>query len=275
VPYIYDAHDFYPQVENAATLSHFWAHWIKPFERRIEGWCIRHAAAVVTVSDGVAQLYKDFFGCKAVVVRNVQDSRLDREPTQHLRQALQLSAEHFLLVCVGNAKSGMAVSELFTALLALPPHVHVAFVGARYEPHIELACSKGLAERVHAVPPVMPYDVIPFIRSADAALVIYYPETVNYEYCLPNGFFQPISAQLPLLYPELPEIKKIAEQYKIGIPIDPQSSSSIIKGVTELMNDAEMRMSFRQNLHLAKQELSWEREEDILRELFATILSVH
>ena len=37
-------------------------------------------------------------------------------------------------------------------------------------------------------------------------------------------FFQPIAAGLPVLYPELPEIRRIAEQYELGVPIDPQRS---------------------------------------------------
>jgi hypothetical protein len=102
--------------------------------------------------------------------------------------------------------------------------------------------------------------------------VIYYAESVDYKYCLPNGFFQPISAQLPLLYPELPEIKSIADRYRIGVPIDPQVPASIIRGVTTLLSDPALRMTLRHNLQLTQHDLSWTHEEALLRDLFARLL---
>lgn len=271
--YIYDAHDFYSQIGHFQDPSSLQVHWIKPFEQWIERLCIKKAAALVTVSDGVAQLYKDYCDSEAVVVRNVQDIRFNCKHNLHLRKRLHLSSDEFLIVCVGNAKPGMAVAELYEAMINLPTDVHIAFLGGGYEPYITMAQAKGLEQRVHFVPPVAPNEVIPFIQSADAAIVIYYSMSVNYQNCLPNGFFQPISAQLPLFYPELSEIKKIVEHYNIGIPIDPQSPPSITKGVITLLNNKELMFTFRQHLILAQQELNWEREEKILFDLFSQILN--
>jgi glycosyltransferase involved in cell wall biosynthesis len=123
------------------------------------------------------------------------------------------------------------------------------------------------------VPPVSPDEVVPFIRSADAALVLYYARSPNYEHCLPNGFFQSVGANLPVLYPELPELRRLATEYGFGLPIDPRDPNSIRDAVCALLRDRTLRESLRQRSASAAQALSWEREERALCELVERALA--
>jgi hypothetical protein len=116
-------------------------------------------------------------------------------------------------------------------------------------------------------------EVVPFIRTADASLILYYPLSANYENCLPNGFFQSIGAELPLLYPQLTEIKKLAEKYKLGIPVDPQSAQSIREAVMQLSEGPDVVSTYKKNLRAANLALSWEREESILYDLIRRVLN--
>jgi glycosyltransferase involved in cell wall biosynthesis len=264
-PIIYDAHDYYPVLYEKGIYATFY--------KKLESWCIRKAAATVTVSDGVARLIRRQFGCKPIVMRNCEDRRLEQELTRDMREVLGVSPDTFLLVVVGQAKPGQALLEMLEAMTHLPAKVHVAFLGRGYEKYWQRVKSLGLEQRVHIVLPVKPFEVVPFIKSADAALLLYYPCSPNYLYCLPNGFFQPVAAELPIIYPELPEIKRIAEQYELGIPIDPQSPKSITRAVLELMQDPERLSMYRRNARRVGRDLSWEREEGILRDLIRKALS--
>ena len=271
--YIYDAHDFYSQLEDNESFPSFWSRWIIPFERVVETWCIKHAAAVVTVNDGIAQLIQDAYGPRAIIIRNAHDLRLDQAPSQHIRQQLHLPPDQFLVVSVGHAKPGMAIEEMLKALLSLPLNVHVAFLGDGYAPYDKTVQEHNLEGRVHFVLPVKPYEVVPFIRSADAAIVLYYSKSVDYQYSLPNRFFQSIAAELPMLYPELAEIKRLAELYSVGMLIDPRLPQSISTAIEELMRDPERVHHLKHNLRIAKEKLSWEHEEEVLRDLLTRCLS--
>lgn len=275
INFIYDAHDFYSGIEKRGNLAPFKRHWLNPFLYKVESCCIKKAAAVVTVSDGVARLQEETFNCQSVVARNCHDCRLEQIPRQHLRELLCLSADDFLVVTIGQAKAGQAIKESLDAMQKLPNNVHLALVGKNTDQHLDLIRQRKLEGRVHAVPPVMPFEVVPFVRSADASLILYYSRSPNYENCLPNALFQSIAAELPLLYPELTEIKRIAERYDLGIPIDPLDPESIRSGVLELMTDADRFSTYHENLCVAKEELSWEREEGILRELLSKVIKEH
>jgi glycosyltransferase involved in cell wall biosynthesis len=189
-----------------------------------------------------------------------------------LRDILKISLDDFLLVSIGQAKKGMAVCECLEAMTILPRHVLLALVGRNQEQHLEMIRHYGLEERVHVVQPMKPFEVISFVKSADAAIILYYPRSVNYEFCLPNGFFQSVSAELPLLYPELPEIKNLAETYQLGIPIDPSIPRSISTAVKRLIESPALRSQYHENARRAKEELSWEKEEVILRDLVFSVL---
>jgi len=273
-PLVYDAHDFYPGIKSPEEirLLKFEQRWTIAFCQNIESRLIKYASNVITVSGGVARLQRETFGCNATVVRNCHDFRLDQEPSTDIRSTLGLSPDKFLLVVVGNAKQGMAIQEVLDALAELPHHVHLVFLGKFYEQRLSNLCGGALGGRIHVVSPMKPYEVVPFIRTADASIIIYYPRSVNYQHCLPNGFFQSVAAELPILYPELPEIQQIAEKYMIGIPISPRVPRSISAAVNRLLNDPNLLATYRRNLREIREELSWEKEEVILRELISKAL---
>ena len=274
VPYIYDAHDFYQGIERDDEIS--WAHryLTRPFERWLERQCIKNAAAVVTVADGIAAQLRSTYGCDALVIRNCQDSRLEQERLPGLRETVGVNSDDFLVVVIGNAKKGQALLEMLQAIVELPEAVHVAFLGAGYaEMCAEEVQRLELGRRVHFVPPVKPFEIVPFVRSADATAILYYPRSVNYANCLPNGFFQSLAAELPVLYPDLHEIKKVAERFDVGICIDPQDPQSLRAGIETLRNDPARYKELRRNLEKAHSSLDWVNEEAHLMKLIADVLA--
>lgn len=271
-PIIYDAHDFYPEVWRKGELSAFWRSTFLPILSAWEGWVARRADAVVMVGDGVAGLFEQAYGVRPHVLRNCHDRRLEREPVRSLRQVVGVGPQDILLVSVGNRKPGMAVRQAMEALARLPDHVHLAFVGRFHEDAAATARSLGIEARIHAVGAVAPEEVVPFIRSADAALVLYWPETGNYKNILPNGFFQSLSAHLPLLWPALPDLAAIIGGQGVGRVIDPRDPASIAAGVQWLIDNPDATEYARKAVGVLSDQVCWEREEEKLGRLVAHVL---
>jgi glycosyltransferase involved in cell wall biosynthesis len=260
--YIYDAHDFYPSLPYNFQLR---------LVRRLEGICVRKAAAFVTVGEGIAGLYRGKYGRAATVIRNCHDGRLDRPPQKDIRQALGLSPEDFLLVCVSRPVEGRAVQEPIAAMQNLPPQVHLAFVGRGYEGFAAGLCDAELGKRVHFLAPVLPYEIVPFIRTADVALLNRFAANPNHQHALPNSFFQAVAAGLPLLYPDLSEIKRISEKHELGLQVDPRSPQSIAHAVSNLLEAPAGLAAYKRNVQRASEKLSWQHEETILRQVVESI----
>ena len=242
---IYDAHDFYSQMEDDANVSSFWKYWVMPFERVVERACVWFADDVVTVNEGIAALMRQRFGCDPVILRNVHDLRLDKQPSRTIREVIGLPPDAFLVVSIGNWKIAMAMQEMFDALAELPKHVHLAFLGAGYPSLDEAVTSREIDGRVHVLRPVLPQEVVPFIASADASVVLYFDGSPNYQNALPNRFFQSIAAELPLVYPNLNEIRRLADRFGVGIMANPQDPTEIRSALKVLIEDDERRSAIR------------------------------
>jgi glycosyltransferase involved in cell wall biosynthesis len=274
VPFVYDAHDFYADaVRNNPSLTRLQRRtlWL---DRVVERACVPLAAARVTVSDGVRELQEDRFKRPFAVLHNAHDPRLDRPASDDLRARLGLGDAAFLLVAVGNAKTGTAFEPAFTALAALPEHVHLAFVGRDYDDAARLAHERGLAERVHFVAPLPPTEVTSFIRSADAAAILYFPLTPNFVSALPNRLFQAIAAGLPLLYPgRLTAIHALCREHGVGIEIDPEDAGSLEATLRGLLDDPAELARLREKARNAAAALSWERDEERLLALVRDLMA--
>jgi glycosyltransferase involved in cell wall biosynthesis len=270
-PFVYDAHDFYPEFLEGGQPTRLESWLMRRFYLVIESRCARSAAAIVTVSDGVADLYERHCGRRPTVVRNCAELRVADAPRDDVRHVVGVPEEAFLLVAVGNHKPGTrAIAQAVESLTLTPSHVHLAFVGAGYEEFEPLAASLGVADRAHFVAPVSAPHVPRFIATADASLILYVPVLEDIEHALPNGLFSSIAAGLPLLYPELAEIGRIAREHDLGVPIDPRVPASIAAGASAMADGRAA--AFRANAERARAVLNWEHEETVLAELVESVL---
>ena len=274
---IYDAHDFYTQIEDDRNKSSFDRKWLLPFSRAVEQACVRRAARVWTVSSHVASLLKDAYGIKAEVIRNLHDPRLDQLTTNNnendlnLRGRLKLSPSDFLLVTIGNCKPGQAIETALDSLQRLPNSVHLVFIGAGYDRHWPEIIARKLEQRVHLIGRLPAPDIVPMARSANAGLILYYPRSTNYVGALPNGFFQCVAAKLPVIVPDLPEIAALVKQYQIGMIINTREVNEMTAAILSLSNDRAKADIFATHSAIAAAELSWVNEEKIM---LGSLLSV-
>jgi glycosyltransferase involved in cell wall biosynthesis len=246
---------------------------VRAFHLAIERACVRAAAEVLTVSDGVADLIAERSGRRPLVVRNCAELRGLREDGPDVRSAAGVGRDDFLVVMPGNHKAGMrAVSEAIEAFAQLPERAHLAFIGDGYADIAQEVHRRGLSARVHLLPAIVAVEVPAFIRTADAVAVLYLPTMQAIEYALPNGFFAAIAAGLPLLWPDrLPEIRRLAEEHGLGVAIEPSEPVSIAAGVRQLMEDPERRATIGENVRRARTVLNWEVEEARLLEVVARL----
>lgn len=269
VPIIYDAHDFYRGIEPPERQSSFDRNLLRPALNRREDQLVASAAAMVTVSDGVAGLMEKTFNRRPAVIRNCHDERLDRAVEPDLRTRLGLSPTDRLCVVVGNRKPGMAVDAAVEALTMLPGHFHLAFVGRFYEADRDRARAHPDAARLHFGHCVLPNEVVPFIRTADLGLIIYEPYSENYRFALPNGFFQIVAAGLPVVRGHLPEIEAAIGGRSLGLCVEHLDAQELAAAIIHCIREAPRLRAASTNLAC---ELRWEREASRLHCLVETVL---
>jgi glycosyltransferase involved in cell wall biosynthesis len=217
---IYDAHEYLPgikpRVENVRWLP---AHCA--YEREF----VPYADAVVTVSEGLADLLRDEHGLaeRPVVVLNAplaepsDEERAGRpgdEPLVDLRTQCGIGPQTPLLVYSGGVSPVRGVEVMIEALPELPD-VHVALVslapGRRVNASVRALLARaeelGVADRVHLLPFVPHWRVASFLSAADAAVSPLLHLT-NHEIALSNKFFEYSYARLPIV---VSDVRTMAE----------------------------------------------------------------
>jgi glycogen(starch) synthase len=266
-PFVYDAHDAYFEVYAGLRRSEW------PADARVfaalERICIRQAAAFVSTSDGLGDLLEARHGRRPLVIRNLPDPRLDEEVEDDLRRLLGLGESHFLCVVIGNAKAGTTGEQALQALAELPETFHLAFVGQQHGPYGELIERLGLGSRAHLVEPVSPTRVTGFIRTADASAILHRTLDANYANLIPLRLFHAIAAGLPLIYGPQPGLESVVDQRQLGVRVEPDDPEQIAGAMLKL-SDPDFNRELRANVERAREELRWERQEDLLANLLSS-----
>jgi len=83
---------------------------------------------------------------------------------------------------------------------------------------------------------------------------------------LPNKIFDYIQAEVPILVSDLPEMKRIVTDYKVGGIVTNREPKKVAKQIKELL-----KKDFSSELKAAKKTLIWEHQENELLAIFKNL----
>ncbi|GAB3631130.1 glycosyltransferase family 4 protein [Microbacterium shaanxiense] len=216
IPYVYDAADIW---SDAAQLEP-----VSPLVVRVlaalEGFALRGAAHVVTVSQGVVDRVRAFgVGRPATITgfgADVNEFPLTSGPAQKLFvYAGSYSPYHGADILV----------DAFALFLKSHPEYVLRFIGNGTEqPRVRTrAAELGVTSQIEYLEPVPPAQLLPHLASAAASLATIKPGTV-YEYSYASKAFSSLSAGCPVLFagpgPTIDLIANANEHVKAGIACD-------------------------------------------------------
>ena len=247
VPFVYDAHEWWP-----GRARH--GRW-EPLRRRREAALERRlatrAAAVLTVSEGIAERYRHLGVRDVTVIRNTFPLALDGPSGTHLDGVLYAGR-----VAVGRdlATALAAAPRLGRRRLVLMGPVDPGFLPpADVPPGVELR------------PAVPVEDVDAVLREVGAALVSLEDTCDNHRLALPNKVFQAVRAGVPVVAADLPELARLVRAHGLGTLYRPGDPGSLVAAVAAL---AEGYDGYVGRVVSARESLRWEADSARLREVY-------
>jgi hypothetical protein len=265
---IYDAHDFYIKINPDKPF--LGDSLVKAFQRHIEKELITKADMMFTVSDGLKKLYIDEYKASPTVLRNTHCSKLDNSTDISLKKELGLDRNDYITVVIGNHKEGQALKAIISTFLkCVNANHYLVFIGGGYQ-SIQETLSANEQRKILFLSHVHPTMIVPLAREAHFGILPYFPLTNNYKYALPNGFFQMIAAELPIIFSkDLEEINTLNENYQFGVGTDFHSPEIFNRDFKYFLENFSEKNALN-----ARNILTWENEESILKEKVSTLSSV-
>ena len=214
---VYDSHEL---ATGVPYHSRAWYRLVSTLERRIVPGC----AAVITVSDGIAERLQQKYGLerRPTVVRNLPDLPPPGAGAEDLRASLGVGAAP-LVLHHGAAAQDRGGESLVRSLAQLDG-AHLLFLGAEggYADGLRaLSAQLGLGQRVHFRAPVPLAELLSYSAQADVGVTLLEDTCENHRLALPNKAFEYVAAGIPVVASDLPELRRIVEDYGIGWTVDP------------------------------------------------------
>ncbi|MCY1720849.1 glycosyltransferase [Prolixibacteraceae bacterium Z1-6] len=257
---VYDSHEYFtevPELIGRQKIQKVWE-WL---ERKMLPK-VKHA---YTVCDSIAKIYSEKYGVDFKVVRNIPVAK-------NFVSSKSESLEKTILY-QGAVNIGRGLEQAILAMDYIENAKLIIAGDGDIKPDLEeLVVKENLSKKVEFTGRLSLEELSKLTRQADLGLSIEEDLGLNYRFALPNKLFDYIQAQVPVLVTNLPEMAAIVNKYKVGSITDSPEPKNLAKKITDALLNASKRKIWKENLKLAAQELTWEKEEKVLREIYSKFI---
>ncbi len=272
---VYDSHELWADRSPGGNRPG----WFTRTGIRAERFFGRRADAVITVSDGIAHLIERDAGLRvAGVIRNLPEPAppsADSERGGPLRRALGVGPDAPVLLYQGGLHPGRGLGVLVEAMARLPRgRTTLVFLGAgSLRPELEArAGDLSLGGDVRFLDAVPPGELAAWTRGATLGLHPIEDRSLNHRHCLPNKLFEYIQAGVPVLVSDLPEMRRVVEEYRVGETCPPGDPAALAERIGAMLSDPSRLATYRRNTVRAASELNWNREKSRLAAVYRRLL---
>ncbi|HMB93414.1 MAG TPA: glycosyltransferase family 4 protein [Rhodothermales bacterium] len=266
---VYDARELYPYVASTAgrpTVRQFW--------RVVEGYYIRRADAVFTVSESIADQHVAMYGIPRSTVLYNAPPFDSVTPSTALRDLTGVSDDTVVLLHQGQIQKDRGCLLLTDAMRDMRGAVLIFLGGGPLKPALEAHVEKtGLNDRVRFLDPVPPDDLLPVTASADVGITLLEDTCLNHRFALPNKLFEYLMAGLPVLASDLPEIRKVVKGFDVGAVVNPTDREALVKRMQDMADDKQARQRWQANAPRVFETFNWESASQRFIRIYQDLLS--
>ncbi|NUK34790.1 glycosyltransferase family 4 protein [Streptomyces lunaelactis] len=275
VKLVWDAHEFLPGVRSWANKRKLPA--MVAYEREHA----KYADAVMTVSGGLADLLQKSHKLaeRPAVVLNAPDAAATHRETDEqvpdIRELCGIDSDDVpLLVYSGLAAAQRGLGIMVEGLPEIPK-AHVVFVcGDPEAPYVQgllrRADELGVQERVHAVPYVPHWQVVPFLSGANVGVIPIH-HWPNHEIALITKFFEYSHARLPLVVSDVKTMAEVASETGQGEVFKAEDVADYVRAVKAVLADPQKYSAVYDTEGLLE-EWTWEAQAKVLDEVYTRLL---
>ena len=268
IPIVYDSHELYLESGSATRMPGA----VRSVLRQIEKRLARRAAGVITVNGSIAAQLTQRYGVDPVVVVNCP-AFVEVGRTGRMRAALGLANEQVVLYH-GAVTSARGIETMIDALRHLPPSVVFVVLGnGSLVPYVrEQQSLPELSGRLFWHPAVPQAELLSWVADADVGCILTAPTELNQVLSSPNKLYECMTAGVPVVASDFPEIRSVVLGERVGLVCDPTDPRRVAESIRELLERPEERAAMRQRgLAAARSTYNWGAQAERLVDLYGRI----
>ena len=238
--------------------------------RKIEKLIIKKTDAVITVNQSIADIIMQENEINSVnVLRNMPYKSINN--SKLIKDELGFPKCKFNLIYTGNVEKGRGVNAVIESFKSVRPDAGFIIMGrdSSYRKKMkEKVNTLNLGHRIKFINAITPHEVVNVCKLAEAGIAPIKNMCTSYYLSLPNKIFEYIQAGVPVLSSDFPEMKRIIDEYNIGLTFDVEDTRNISKLINALFDNDKIYNIFCDNSKKAAESLNWNVEQSKLIDLY-------
>lgn len=258
VKLIYDSHEIFcevPELQETPIKKRIW--------ERVEKSIVPKLKYCITVNESIANYFNSKYGVNFKVVRNIP-AEYNGQPIKE-RAELGIKPGVKLIVLQGAGINIQRGAEELVLAMKFVDNSQLFIIGGGdvWGKLKQLVKENNLEDKVKLINKIPKEELINYTFNADLGISIDKNTNLNYSYSLPNKLFDYIQSEVPILATRLVEIEALIKKYNIGSFIEDHDPSHIAEKINEMLHSNNYS-TWKENLKLAKKELTWKEERKVL-----------
>ncbi len=260
----YDSREIYSHLAGLSNRKN-----VQAILKYIEKSFIKYAFKVITTGELDSEyIHREYNINDSIVIRNLPYKFEIRKPFD-FRKHFGLNDGIKIILYQGVILPGRGLKIIFDVLNKLSDCILVVLGDGEYTDYYKkLAKDKGIENIVYFFGKIEQSELLNYTAGADIGLALIENISLSYYYALPNKLFEYIYCGVPVIVSNLPQMKKIVENYKVGVCVDTENIDEIVSNLRNVLLDKDLRNELKQNCLNAASELNWNEE---IKKLFNLI----
>ena len=255
---VFDSHELFseiPELVYRPFVKKIWIH--------LENQMLPTLKNTYTVCDSIANYYAEKYQTKFNVIRNLP---VKKNNISFSKLSFDTSGKKIILY-QGAVNMGRGLEFIVDTMPFLSNCIlFIVGTGDIINKLKKLVINKNLEKKVKFLGQLTPKKLQTITPLAALGISVEEDLGLNYRFALPNKIFDYIQAEVPILVSDLPEMKKIVTDYKVGEIVKNREPKKVAKQIKELL-----KKDFSSELKVAKKALIWEHQENELLAIFKNL----
>ncbi|MBD3233129.1 MAG: glycosyltransferase [candidate division Zixibacteria bacterium] len=263
---LYEAHEYYVGIQ--ALLN-------RPFTKSIwsilERLLIHKADRVITVNQSIADKLVSRYAIPTPDVIYSCTNPIITERSSYLRERYNIPPDKLIVLYTGILREGQGLMILPELFSKTDKAVMVLVGDGPLLMELESKSNRLNVEERMIFAGKVDYDELEkYYNSADVGILLMEPIAENNRYALPNKFFGYLSAGLPVIVSDIPELKRFVDTYNLGLVISPQVQEAVY-AVEKIASETSLYERYRRNAIDFSKEYTWDKEASKYPDIYAEL----
>lgn len=246
---VYDAHELFTEQKEIVTRPAIHRLWLM-----VEKFAVPKFLFGYTVNDFIAGEFKKRYQVNYAVVRNLP----------RLISTQPIPDTDRFIIYQGAVNEGRSFETLIPAMKLVNARLIICGEGNFFERAKSLIAKHGLENKILLKGWIAPAELQRLTPEAYAAITLFEGTGLNQYQSLANRFFDYIMAGVPQVCIDYPQYRTLNDRYQVADLIPDTAVETIAAALNNLLYNDVYHKTLQQNCLLARKELNWEAEENVL-----------